>query len=124
MKTKISTTLAICVLGITGLINIHAVADNKKVVNAEVNTTNTELLNNETILAEELFIQSAEELTSKEAEAEIEKYATKQVLLSDNLRSISEFPNSAEMITVSGADQEIEKYARKQVFLQLTRTEK
>ena len=124
MKTKIKTLLAICVLGFMGLINISAIADNKKAANTELNIANTELMTTETLKAEELFIQSAEEITAIEAGGEVEKYATKQILLSENTADTSDFLDSAEKITALGTDSEIEKYALKQLSLVKTRTEK
>jgi len=124
MKTKIKTLLAICVLGFMGLINISAIADNKKAANTEINIANTELLASETLKAEELFIQTAEELTAMGTDAEIEKYALRQVLLVENTTSQSEFLDSAEIYTATGVDLQIEKYAKKQIELLRTRTGK
>jgi hypothetical protein len=124
MKTKNKTTIAIWTLAILGLINIQAISDNKKLGNTELNTAKTENLNVETIKAEDLFIQSAEELTAIEADAQIEKFANLQVLLSVNSKDFSAFLDTAEIVTAKGADQEIEKYARKQVLLQNIKTGK
>jgi mannitol-specific phosphotransferase system IIBC component len=124
MKTKIKTLLAICVLGFMGLINIQAIADEKKVANTELNIPEAELLASETLKAEELFIVTAEELTAQGADAEIEKYALRQVQLVENSASRSEFLDSAEIYTATGADLEIEKYAKKQIELLRTRTGK
>jgi hypothetical protein len=124
MKTKIKTLLAICILGFVGLINIQASTDNKKLVLAETNVAETELAASEILKAEELFIQSAEQITALEADAEIEKYASKQILLIDNTLEISDFLNSEESVTASGADLEIEKYANKQVSLLKSRSSK
>jgi hypothetical protein len=124
MKTKIRTLIAICILGFVGLININATADNKKVTNTEVSIANANLLAIETLKAEDLFIQTAEELTAKEADAEIEKYALRQVRLIESSITRSELPDSAELYTAAGADLEVEKYARKQIELLRVRAEK
>jgi hypothetical protein len=124
MKTKNKTLIAIWTLAILGLINIQAISDNKKVINTEITSAKTEILNVETIAAEDLFIQSAEEMTALEADAQIEKYANQQVELSENNRDLPEFLDTAEIYTATGADQEIEKYARKLVLLQNTKTGK
>ena len=124
MKTKNKTLIAIWTLGILGLINIQAITDNKKLVNADLNGAKTEILNIETIKAEELSIQSAEEITALEAYALIEKYANQQVQLAANSKNLSEFLDSAEIITAASSDQEIEKYALKQVLMQNIKTAK
>jgi hypothetical protein len=124
MKTKNKTLTAIWILAILGIVNIQAISDNKKLANTELNTANTEILNTETIKAEDLFIQSAEILTALEADAQIERFANKQIQLSESSKELSEFLDTAEVSTATGADLEIEKYARKQVLLQNIKTAK
>ena len=118
MKTKIKTLQTICALGIIGLININAVADNKKLINTEVVNGKEEMLVLGSRTTDEVFFDSAEALTAIEADVQIEKYATKQVLLHKNTIAKSDFVTLAESFTASGAVQEIEKYAQKQVSLQ------
>jgi hypothetical protein len=122
MKTKIRTLLAICVLGFIGLININAITDNKKTVNNEVISEKAEMLTIELPTTEDAFIESAEAMTALEVDEQIEKYATKQILLEENAKS--DFLNLAESYTVSGVDHEIEKYAMKQISLQKDRIRK
>ncbi|HEX7585783.1 MAG TPA: hypothetical protein VF373_13930 [Prolixibacteraceae bacterium] len=121
MKTKIRTRQAICILAIIGLMNINAIADNKKSANTEVVAVKEEMLTNELKRSEETFFNSAEALTAMEADAQIDKYATKQILLKENTIAKSDFQATAESITASGTDREIEKYALKQVALEQTR---
>lgn len=118
MKAKNKTLTAIWTLAILGIINIQAISDNKKLAAPERLTVNTEILNTETLKAENLFIQSAEEITALEADAQIEKYANQQIQLSANSKELSEFLDIAEILTATSADQEIEKYAKKQVRMQ------
>ncbi len=115
MKTKISTLIAIFALGIIGFTNINATEDNKKAANEEAATMNSEMLTSRSSLADEAFIKSAEALTAKEADAQIEKYASRQIQLEGNAASHSDFLSSAESFTASGANREIEKYAEKQI---------
>ena len=117
MKTKNKKLLAICILGILGFINIHAISDNKKMVNSEVNTIKTEILNSETIKVEDLFLQSAEQITALEADAQIEKYANQQVLLSENSKVDTDFLNAAEISTANEAESVVAKFAEKQISL-------
>jgi hypothetical protein len=124
MKTKNKTLTAIWTLAILGAINIQAISDNKKLANPELTAATTEILNTETIKATDLFIQTAEEMTALDADAQIERFANSQIKLSENSRELSEFLDTAEISTASGADLEIEKYARKQVLLQNIKTAK
>jgi len=121
MKTKIRTRQAICILAIIGLMNINAIADNKKSANTEVVAVKEEMLTNELKRSDEAFFNSAEALTAMEADAQIDKYATKQILLIKNAVVKSDFQTSAENFTASGSEQEIGKYAQKQLTLIQTR---
>ena len=116
MKTKIRTIIGTVALGTIGFININATIDNKRVVNAIVVTEKVESLTNVS-MTDNVFITSAEELTAMEADVQIEKFATKQILLMGNTNTKSDFMTLAEYETQLGADLEIEKYAQKQVAL-------
>lgn len=124
MKTKTRKLLAIGALGIIGLININAIADNKKSVNTEVGSVKKEMVTIETWNIDESFLSSAEALTAMEADLQIEKYATKQILLQKSGVAKSDSLTSAEIFTASGADEEIEKYAVKQISMEKTRISK
>jgi len=124
MKTKIRTLLAIGALGIIGLININAIADNKKSVNTEVVKGKEEMLTIETWNIDETFLNSAEELTAMEADLQIEKYASKQIFLQESGIAKANPLTSAEFLTASGTDREIEKYAVKQVSMEKTKISK
>ena len=117
MKTNMKTPLAICVLGFIGLININAIADNKKAVNNEAVNENMEMLTLEPPMTDEDFFNTAKEITALEADMQIEKYATKQIQLNEIAIAKSDFLSSAESITASGSDVEIEKYVKKLVVL-------
>lgn len=121
MKTKIRTIIGIVALGTIGFTNIYATIDNKREVNANVVIEKKESLTNESWMLDEAFINSAEELTTIEADVQIEKYATKQILLIKNAVVKSDFQTSAENFTASGSEQEIGKYAQKQLTLIQTR---
>jgi hypothetical protein len=123
MKTKLRTIKVIGTLAIIGLITTNAVADNKKGINSDALTPNTELLVSQTKMSEDAIITAFEELTAQEADAQIEKYATKQISLSE-LTAESDFLNSAESFTASGVDSEIVKYASKLVSIQKTKIAK
>jgi hypothetical protein len=112
--------LAICVLGFIGLININAIADNKKAANSEFAVAKAEILNSETMMTDMAFLNEAK-ITAMEADAQIGKYASKQISLIRNSKVNSEFLKSAESITADGADLEIEKYAKKLVSLEKTK---
>lgn len=81
MKTKIKSTLAIAALGIIGFTNINAIADNKKLVNAEVVIETEEVLTIESWMIDESFWASeAKVKTALEAEEalEIESWMTNE----------------------------------------------
>jgi hypothetical protein len=118
MKTRIKTLPAICALGILGLMNINAIADNKKAINSEVVAGNGEMLTIESNMTEADFLNSAEALTALDADIQMEKYATKQILLNKNERTKTDFITSAESFTAAGTDEEIGKYALKLVLKQ------
>jgi hypothetical protein len=75
-------------------------------------------------MTNEDFFLSAETLTAKDAELEIQKYADKQIRMQEN-RSEGEtsvnnenFNKTAETLTAQEAEFEIEKYADKQIRMQ------
>jgi hypothetical protein len=113
MKTKIRTLIAICLLGFIGIININAIADNKKVVTAEVVTEKEEMLTNESLMADEIFLKSAEELTAKDVDAQIEKYATNLIFLEESENAGSDVLKEAELFTRRVVDQEEAKLVQK-----------
>lgn len=78
MKTKIRTLIAICVLGFFGILNINAIADNKKTVTTEVTTEKDEMLTNDNWMSDKVFAYSAEEFTTRDIEEEALKYQTTQ----------------------------------------------
>jgi hypothetical protein len=121
MKTKIKTIIGIVALGTIGFTNINATVDNKKEGNTNVVLENEKNLLNESCTTDEAFFNLAEELTTMETDFQIEKYATKQILLMKNSNAKSDFLTSAECFTASGTDIEIEKYAQKQLTLIQTR---
>lgn len=124
MKTKIRTLLAICILGFIGLININAIADIKKVANTEVINENAKLVTNESVFTDQAFFNLAQELTAKESDAQIEKYANKQILLNENLSPKSDFIAAAESFTAQGADQEVSKYVQKLITIEHEKSKK
>ena len=124
MKTKIRTLIATCILGTIGLININAIADNKKAVNAQVVAEKIEMVTTESLMTDVAFYKSAEAITAREAEAKIVEFATKQIVLHKNKIANSNIQTSAESLTSSESDKEIEKYARKLVSMQMTRIRK
>jgi len=125
MKTKIRTLIAISALGMIGFTNTNATAgNNKKVACTEVCSENMETMNIESLNTDEAFIASAEELTAMETDAQVEKYAAKQIRLIENEAEKSGFLTRAESMTAESADLEVEKYAQKQISLLLARTGK
>jgi hypothetical protein len=120
MKTKLRTIKVIGTFAIIGLINANAVAGNKEGVNPNAFTPKTELSVNQTGMNEDAIISALEELTALTTDAQIEKYAAKQISLSENATE-SDFLNFAELLTASGTDSEIEKYASKLLSIQKQR---
>lgn len=84
MKTKIRTNLAILALATLGLININAIADNKKLVNVDINSTKTETVFNESWMTESSIAYSAEAFSYRDAIEEIEKFEATQNLTEEN----------------------------------------
>lgn len=72
MKTKIRTFIAMCALGIIGITNISATADNKKVFNAGIVTETEEVLNIESWMTEGSYWTSETKVSTFEAEEALE----------------------------------------------------
>jgi hypothetical protein len=113
MKTKIRTLLAICVLGFIGLININAIADNKKVVNADVVAEKVQMLTNEKSTSNDASLKSAEEYTTSGTDARMEKLASIQILLMESENATSDLLKEAELFTKWVVDQEEAKLVQK-----------
>jgi len=124
MKTKIRTLIAICALGFIGIININAIADNKKVANTDAMNENAKLVITESALADQAFFILAQELTAQESEAQIEMYASKLILLNENSNDKSGFIATAELYTAQGSDQEVSKYVQKLVTIENEKSKK
>lgn len=75
MKSKISTLIAISALGIIGLTNINAIADNKSMARAEVVTEKEENLTIESWMTNENY-WSSNDLAEREHSLTIESWMT------------------------------------------------
>jgi len=124
MKTKTRTLIALSALGIFGLLNINAIADNTKTVNTEVVNMGNEMLASEVLLNETTLIYSPEAFIIREIDAEIEKHVTKEALPKENVIVESNLLDSAKTITASESDEQIAKYANKMVALAKSRVKK
>ncbi len=124
MKTKISTLTLLSALGIIGLININAIADNSKTVNTETATVGNEMLASEVQLHEMTLVYSPEAFTARDIDAEIEKHVTKESLPKENVEVEANLPDSVKTITASESDAQISKYAKKMVALAKSRDKK
>jgi len=124
MKTKIRTFQTVCILGFIALMNVNAVADNKSACNIEVALGTTEKVLVETSTANTSFFEYAEALMAKEADAQVAKFATKQIQHNENAIAKQKFSSLDEMQTSSESDLLIGKYATLQVELQKNRSEK
>ena len=124
MKTKISTLTLLSALGIIGLLNINAIADNSKTVNTEIATVGNEMLASEVQLNEMTLVYSPEAFAGRDIDAEIEKHVTKEALPKENTEVEANLPDSAKTITASEADEQISKYADKMVALAHARSKK
>lgn len=116
MKTKIRTFIAMVALGLFGLANINATADNKREVNANVVSAKEESLTIESAMFGDIYrtIQSQNETLESEKEFKFEFEMTNEKV----------FFNSADSYTASTVDKEIEKYSNKQVALEQLRNGK
>ena len=105
-------------LGLFGLANINATADNKREVNANVVSAKEESLTMELTMFGDIYrtIQSQNEIleSEKEFKVEFEREMTNEKV----------FFNSADSYTASTVDKEIEKYSNKQVALEQLRNGK
>lgn len=96
MKTKIKTLIAICILGFIGLININAIADNKKNATPEVVGGKAGMLMIESEKTDEFIGYSARTYTSMDIENEIENYETTDGILNENAFSVESLIYSPE----------------------------
>jgi hypothetical protein len=124
MKTKISTLTLLSALGIIGLININATADNSKTVNTEIASVGNEMLTSEVRLNEMSLVYSPNAFAGRDIDAEIEKHVTKEALPKENVDAESNLPDSAKTITSSESDEQISKYADKMIALVKSRNKK
>ena len=124
MKTKTRTFIALSALGMIGLLNINAIADNTKTVNSETGTVGIEILNSVVRLNEMTLIYSPETFTIRDIDAEIEKHVTKEPLPKENANVETNLLDSAITITVAESDEQIAKYANKLVALAQSRNKK
>ena len=124
MKTKISTLALLAALGIIGLTNINAIADNSKTVNAESASAGIEILASAALMNETTLVYSPEAFTGRDIDAEIEKHVTKEALPKENVETEANFPDSVKTITASESDAQISKYAKKMVALAQSRAKK
>lgn len=108
MKTKIKTLIAICILGFIGLININAIADNKKNASPEVVGGKAGMLMIESEKTDEFIGYSAQTYTSMDIENEIENYGTTDVTLNENLVSVEPLIYSPEAFSVNDFAREME----------------
>jgi len=124
MKTKTRTLIALSALGIIGLLNNNAIADNTKTVNTENSTVGNEMFATEVRLNETTLIYSPEAFTIREIDAEIEKHISKEALPKENVVVETNSLDSAKTITASESDAQIAKYAKKMVALAQSRNKK
>jgi hypothetical protein len=110
MKTKIRTNIAILALATFGFININAIADNKKLVNADVNSIKTETMFNESWMTESVLVYSAEAFSYRDAIEEIEKFESEQILSEVNILNEESVVYSAKAFSDIEIENEIEKY--------------
>lgn len=116
MNTKIRTIIGMVALGLFGLANINATADNKSVVNTNVVSGKEESLTNESEMFGEIYrtILAQNEIWESEKVMEVESEMNEEKV----------FFKSAESFTAISAVKEIEKYANKQIALQENKTGK
>jgi len=108
MKTKIRTNIAILALGTIGFININAIADNKKSVSVDINSTKTETVFNESWMTESSIAYSAEAFSYRDAIEEIEKFEAEQILAEENTFKVESLIYSAKVFS----DIEFEKESK------------
>jgi hypothetical protein len=99
MKTKIKTLIAICILGFIGLININAIADNKKNATTEETGGKAGMMILESEKTDDVTLYSAKTYTFMDIENEIENYGTDQVLTDENAMSLESLIYSPEAFT-------------------------
>lgn len=110
MKTKIRTNIAILALVTVGLININAIADNKKSVNVDVNSAKAESVLNETWMTETAIAYSAEAFSYRDVIEEIEKFEADQILNEEITLKEESLIYSAKAFSDIEFEKEIENY--------------
>jgi Ni,Fe-hydrogenase maturation factor len=110
MKTKIRTNIAILALGTIGFININAVADNKKSVIVDINSTITETVFNESWMTESSIAYSAEAFSYRDVIEEIEKFEAAQILAEEITLKEESLIYSAKAFSDIEFEKEIEEY--------------
>lgn len=110
MKTKIRTNIAILALVTVGLININAIADNKKSVNVDVNSAKAESVLNETWMTETAIAYSAEAFSYRDVIEEIEKFEAEQILNEEITLKEESLIYSAKAFSDIEFEKEIENY--------------
>lgn len=110
MKTKIRTNLAIVALALFGLLNINAIADNKKTVNVDLNSAKTETMFDESWLSETAVVYSAEAFTYRDAIEEIENFNANQILPEETILNEESVVYSAKAFSDIEFEKEIEGY--------------
>ena len=110
MKTKIRTNIAILALVTVGLININAIADNKKSVNVDVNSAKAESVLNETWMTETAIAYSAEAFSYRDVIDEIEKFEADQILNEEITLKEESLIYSAKAFSDIEFEKEIENY--------------
>ena len=116
MKTKIRTQHAICALGFIGLINIHAITDNKKLVNSEVINEKVEMVSNESWSSEKTLIYSAEVYSILDFNGELDQFAANQILSEVDALTDESSLYSAKAFTAIDSENEIESYESNQII--------
>lgn len=112
MKTEIRTLIAVCTLGIIGLVNVNAISDNKK----EVGNENSEMLATEFKTTDEAFSYSAKDYVTADINNEIASYAAIENLMEENVLSDDAIIYSAEAFSTVDIDNEIEEYTINQIL--------
>jgi len=114
MKTEIRTLIAVCTLGMIGLVNINAISDNSK----EVRNENSEMIANETDMTDEAFSYSAQDYATADMNNEIATYDATENLTEENILSDEDIIYSAQAFSTVDIDNEIEEYATNQILPQ------
>jgi len=110
MKTKIRTNIAILALITIGFININAIADNKKLVNVDVNSAKAETILDESLITESVLVYSAEAYTYRDVVAEIENFEAERILSEGNSLNEESLIYSAKAFSDVEFEKEIAEY--------------